>query len=88
MTILQDTINSFRVAAQQAPATIREGKKKILGYNYTLDLKDSDQNDVVIFLAEIHQIGDIILDHKITGKRGEVLRREQVVKTRGKAIRK
>lgn len=73
-------INKFRTAQglPEKPLTIRN--VEILGWNYSLDLKDKDGKDVIIFLAENHKIGESILDHKITGKTGEILRKEVVKK--------
>ena len=88
MTLQQDTINSYRIATGSGPNVLKDGRKTILGYNYHLDLKDANNKDVVIFLKAVHEIGAIILDHKITGKRGEVLRRERVLREKEKANKK
>ena len=79
MMLPDKLINKFRTAQglPEKPLMIRT--VKVLGWNYTLDLKDNDGNDVVIFLAEQHSIGESILDFRFTGQTGEILRREAVV---------
>lgn len=77
---LEKVVSDINEAAGKPITILKEGRKAVLGWNYYLDLKDDDGNDVIIFLAEQHSVGETILDYKVTGKSGEILRKEPVIK--------
>lgn len=77
---LEDLVNSVAMVTGRPPGILKEGRKDVIGWNYTLELEDEKRTQVDIFLAEKHESSDRVLDVEKTGLYGEVLRRVPVFK--------
>lgn len=71
-----DLANAYRTSAGLKPMTTESGKSKIVSYTYRVILQDAEQTSKDIISADVHQVGDMILD-LATGIRGKITRAER-----------
>ena len=81
MTTVLDLANALRKAEGLAPYATKSGRSRILGFVYTVSLKDKDGTIKDIFSREVHNKSDMIFDIE-TGLLGKILRIEQKVRRR------
>ena len=71
-------LDSLRIAEERS--TDKRGIRNLrtIGYNYTLNIDDTNGGFVTIFLRDNYNIGNVIIDNIKTGKKGEISRKEVV----------
>ena len=72
--------NAYKKALGMPEEALEVRRRAVLGWNYRLDIQRDNGEDVIIFKAHEHKVGDLVLDIRFTGKQGEVLSRVAVFK--------